>query len=99
MDGRSFSSRVLSDGTLRLLALTILRNDPQFHGILCLEEPENGVNPMYLKNIGRLLRKIATDFDDPEQVDEPLRQVLITTHSPSFISQPEVIAHSFLHIL
>jgi len=46
---------------------------------------------MYLKKIGRLLRKIATDFDDPEQVDEPLRQVLITTHSPTFISQPEVI--------
>ncbi len=91
MDGRSFSSRVLSDGTLRLLALTILRNDPQFRGILCIEEPENGVNPMYLKEIGRLLRKMATDFSDPEQVDEPLRQVLITTHSPTFISQPEVI--------
>ena len=91
MDGRSFSSRVLSDGTLRLLALTILRNDPQFRGILCIEEPENGVNPMYLKKIGRLLRKMTTDFDDPEQVDEPLRQVLITTHSPTFISQPEVI--------
>jgi predicted ATPase len=91
MDGRSFSSRVLSDGTLRLPALTILRNDPQFHGILCIEEPENGVNPRYLKKIGRLLRKMATDFDDPEQVDEPLRQVSITTHSPTFISQPEVI--------
>jgi predicted ATPase len=91
MDGRSFSSRVLSDGTLRLLALTILRNDPQFRGILCIEEPENGVNPMYLKEIGRLLRKMATDFSDPEQVDEPLRQVLITTHSPTLISQPEVI--------
>src|SRR6266481_5017116 len=60
MDGRSFSSRVLSDGTLRLLALAILRNDPQFRGILCIEELENGVNPMYLKNIGRLLRKMAT---------------------------------------
>ncbi len=91
MDGRSFSSRVLSDGTLRLLALTILRNDPQFRGILCIEEPENGVNPMYLKNIGRLLRKMATDFSDLEQVEEPLRQVLVATHSPTFLSQPEVI--------
>src|SRR4051812_10242659 len=28
-DGRWFSSRVLSDGTLRLLALVTLKNDPQ----------------------------------------------------------------------
>jgi predicted ATPase len=90
-DGRSFSSQVLSDGTLRLLALASLGNDPQFHGILCLEEPENGVHPFGLKNMARLLRKMATDFNDPEQVNEPLRQVLVTTHSPAFISQPGVL--------
>ncbi len=90
-DGRSFSSQVLSDGTLRLLALATLGNDPQFHGILCLEEPENGVHPFGLKNMARLLRKMATDFNDPEQVNEPLRQVLVTTHSPAFISQPGVL--------
>lgn len=97
-DGRSFSSRVLSDGTLRLLALATLRNDPQFHGILCLEEPENGVHPSRLKNMARLLREMATDFNDLEQVNEPLRQVLVTTHSPSFISQPEVIDSLLLAI-
>ena len=90
-DGRSFSSQVLSDGTLRLLALATLGNDPQFHGILCLEEPENGVHPFRLKNMARLLRKMATDFNDPEQVNEPLRQVLVTTHSPALISQPGVV--------
>jgi len=90
-DGRSFSSRVLSDGTLRLLALATIKNDPQFHGVLCLEEPENGVHPKPLKNLAQLLRSMATDFNDPEQADEPLRQVLIATHSPSFISLPEVI--------
>ncbi len=90
-DGRSFSSQVLSDGTLRLLALATLRNDPQFHGVLCIEEPENGVDPLHLEKKARLLHEMATDFNDPEQVDEPLRQVLITTHSPSFISQPDVI--------
>ncbi len=88
---RTFSSQVLSDGTLRLLALATLGNDPQFHGILCLEEPENGVHPFGLKNMARLLRKMATDFNDPEQVNEPLRQVLVTTHSPAFISQPGVL--------
>lgn len=98
-DQRSFSSQVLSDGTLRLLALATLRNDPQFHGILCLEEPENGVQPLLLRNMARVLREMATDFNDPQQVDEPLRQVLITTHSPSFISQPEVIDSLLLAIM
>jgi hypothetical protein len=37
------------------------------------------------------LREIATDLNDPEQVDESLRQVLVTTHSPAFISQPDVV--------
>jgi predicted ATPase len=90
-DQRSFSSQVLSDGTLRLLALTAIKYDSQFHGVLCLEEPENGVDPLHLPNMARLLFNMATDFDDPDQVDKPLRQVLITTHSPALISLPEMI--------
>ncbi|MDQ2888032.1 MAG: AAA family ATPase [Chloroflexota bacterium] len=88
-DGRSFSSRVLSDGTLQLLTLVTLKNDPQFSGVLCFEEPENGVHPSYLTAIAHLLRELATDFNDSEQAEEPLRQVLVTTHSPTFISQPD----------
>src|SRR5260370_17136491 len=49
--------------------------------------------------MARVLREMATDFNDPQQVDEPLRQVLITTHSPSFISQPEVIDSLLLAIM
>src|SRR5579859_2854819 len=90
-DGRTFSSRILSDGTLRLLALATIKNDLQFQGTLCLEEPENGVHPQRLKNLARLLRRMATDFHDPEEKDEPLRQILITTHSSTFISLPEII--------
>jgi len=91
IDQRVFSSQVLSDGTLRLLALATLRNDSQLHGILCLEEPENGISPLHLKNMARLLRSMATDLSDPDQLHSPLRQVLVTTHSPLFISQPAVI--------
>jgi len=91
VDGRVFSSRVLSDGTLQLLALATLKCDPQFRGVLCFEEPENAIHPSYLTNIAHLLRGLATDFSDPQWVDEPLRQVLVTTHSPTFISQPDVI--------
>ena len=90
-DGRAFSSRVLSDGTLRLLALVTLKNDLQHRGVLCFEEPENGVHPFRLKNMVELLRGLATDFSDPEQVDAPLRQLLINTHSPVLVSQGGVL--------
>jgi len=90
-DQRTFSAQLLSDGTLRLLALAIMKNDLQFQGVLCLEEPENGVHPQRLRNLARLLQRMATNLNEPEEVDEPLRQVLITTHSPAFISLPEII--------
>lgn len=89
-DGRAFSSRVLSDGTLRLLALVTLKNDPQHRGVLCFEEPENGVHPFRLKNLVHLLHELTTDFSDPAQADEPLRQLLVNTHSPVLVSQPDV---------
>ena len=98
-DKRVFSSQVLSDGTLRLLALAALKNDPQFHGILCLEEPENGVSPLHLKNMAHLLRKMATDLNDASSLNKPLCQVLVTTHSPLFISQPDVIDALLLAIM
>lgn len=89
-DETSFSSRVLSDGTLRMLALATLKNDPQHRGVLCFEEPENGVHPSRLKNIAHLLQELATDFQDESQIDLPLRQLLVNTHSPTFISQTNI---------
>lgn len=89
-DGSSFTSRVLSDGTLRMLALATLKNDSQHRGVLCFEEPENGVHPFRLKNIAHLLRELATNFQDVNQVEIPLRQLLVNTHSPGFISQPDI---------
>jgi predicted ATPase len=86
-DGQLFSARVLSDGTLRLLALITLKNDPRYRGVLGLEEPENGVHPFRLKYMAHLLHGLATDFSDPDQLAEPLRQVLINTHSPILVSE------------
>jgi len=86
-EGGRFSSRVLSDGTLRLLALATLRNDPDHRGVLCFEEPENGIYPSRLSILTHILRDMATRFSDPEQATQPLRQLLINTHSPKFISQ------------
>jgi len=86
-DGSKFSSRLLSDGTLRLLALVALRNDPQHQGVLCLEEPENGVHPLRLQQIVDVLQIIATNFnDDSENDGEIPRQVLVNTHSPKLMS-------------
>jgi len=91
-DGRRFSSRVLSDGTLRMLALVTLKYDPMHRGVLCFEEPENGVHPYRLERIAETLSEFATDFADPAQADLPLRQFLCNTHSPVFISHPPILA-------
>jgi predicted ATPase len=91
-DGRRFSSRVLSDGTLRMLALITLKYDPTHRGVLCFEEPENGVHPYRLERIAETLSEFATDFSDPAQADFPLRQFLCNTHSPVFISHPPILA-------
>ncbi|MYC93467.1 MAG: AAA family ATPase [Caldilineaceae bacterium SB0661_bin_32] len=100
VDGRRFSSRVLSDGTLRLLALITMTNDPDHEGVLCFEEPENGVHPSRLGSMTHLLRELATDFSEPKQADFPLRQILSNTHSPAFISYTEILPHVlFAHMV
>lgn len=81
-DGNWFSSQVLSEGTLRLLALCVLKYDQRHKGLICFEEPENGINPSRMLPLLKLLVDMATDFSDPSA---PLRQVLVNTHSPLFI--------------
>jgi predicted ATPase len=92
-DGPRFSPRELSDGTLRMLALVALKNDPEHSGVLLFEEPENGVHPFRLKNIATVMGQLATDFSDADSASEPLRQLLCNTHSPVFISQPAILEH------
>ena len=84
IDGNKYSSRVLSEGTLRILALCILWQDDKHRGLLCFEEPENGVHPSRIKTMASLLRDLSADFNDEER---PLRQVIINTHSTVFIRQ------------
>jgi len=86
-DGRRFSSRTLSDGTLRLLALITLANDPEYKGVLCFEEPENGVYPFRVARMVELLRRLTTDFGDEAEARWPLRQLLVNTHSPLLMAQ------------
>lgn len=69
-NGIEVPSWVVSDGTLRLLALTILAYIADFKGIYLVEEPENGVHPTALQTIYQSLSSMYEG------------QVLVTSHSP-----------------
>jgi predicted ATPase len=86
-DGTAHPARALSDGTLRFLALAVLELDPEAQGVLCLEEPENGIHPKRIPAILDLLQDIAVDIDDAVGPDNPLRQVIVNTHSPAVVAQ------------
>ena len=68
---------MVSDGTLRLLALTLPAYLGDFKGIYLIEEPENGIHP----------RAVETMFQSLSSVYE--EQILMATHSPVILS----IAH------
>ena len=84
-DGTELPARALSDGTLRFLALAVLELDPETPGVICLEEPENGIHPDRIPAMLRLLQDIATDPEEPADDTNPLRQVIVNTHSPSVV--------------
>jgi len=86
-DNTPHPARALSDGTLRFLALAVLEIDPEATGLLCLEEPENGIHPERLPAMLRLLQDIAVDPEMPVGFDNPLRQVIVNTHSPAVVAQ------------
>ncbi len=75
----------LSDGTLRFLALAILEAHGQGPSLLCLEEPENGIHPDRIPAMIGLLRDIAVDTDRKTGPDNPMRQVIVNTHSPGVV--------------
>jgi predicted ATPase len=84
-DGVRHPASSLSDGTLRFLVLAALAIDTEAEGLICLEEPENGIHPERIPAMVRLLRDIATDPRFEVGGDNPLRQVIVNTHSPVVI--------------
>ena len=62
-----------SDGSLRLLALTMLAYMPQSSGLYMIEEPENGIHPGALEDV---FNSLSSVYD---------AQVLLATHSPEFV--------------
>jgi predicted ATPase len=73
--GVDYSSRIVSEGTLRVLALCAIAVNPWGGSLVAFEEPENGVHPRRLELIAQLLLSLALEQE---------RQVVVTTHSPLF---------------
>jgi predicted ATPase len=79
-NGLECPSWLLSDGTLRVLALTLLafmrpKTQPYRQPIYMIEEPENGVHPRALETILTSLANV------------PEGQVFVATHSPLVVQQ------------
>ena len=72
--GLEVPSWVASDGTLRLLALTLPAYLPDLKGVYLIEEPENGIHP----------RAAETMFQSLSSVYGA--QILLATHSPVILS-------------
>ena len=68
-------SRLVSDGTIQLLAQLILLNEPTQPPLIALEEPENHIHPRLLPELAEECRK-ATGHT----------QLLVATHSPFFVN-------------
>lgn len=73
--GHEVKSWHLSDGTLRLLALTLLAYIPDEGNVYLIEEPENGVHPQAIEALFQSLSALTEG------------QVLVATHSPVLVAQ------------
>lgn len=77
-NGLEVPSWKVSDGTLRLLALTMLAYLPNTSGLYLVEEPENGIHPGVLED---LYDSLSCVYD---------AQVLLASHSPMFVAVSDV---------
>ncbi len=76
--GLTVPSWVVSDGTLRLLALTLPAYLRDVSGVFLIEEPENGIHP---KAVETMFQSLSSVYG---------AQVLLATHSPVIVSLAEV---------
>ncbi|MBC7499429.1 MAG: AAA family ATPase [Herminiimonas sp.] len=92
-------ARALSDGTLRFLALSIIGADTEAGRLICLEEPENGIHPARIPAIVDLLYQMSVDTDVAVDEGNPLRQIIINTHSPLVVqcinAEDLIVSHSY----
>jgi predicted ATPase len=78
--GYTVTSSGLSDGTLHILALTILPYLGRVPQLICIEEPENGIHPRAIETV---LQSLSSVYDS---------QVWVTTHSPVVLAHTDLAA-------
>lgn len=67
-------SWMVSDGTLRMMALTLPAYLPDFEGVYLIEEPENGIHPRAVESVYQSLSSVYN------------AQILTASHSPVMLS-------------
>ncbi|MDR3611749.1 MAG: AAA family ATPase [Ignavibacteriaceae bacterium] len=75
-----FPKTLISDGTYNIIALltaVLQSKEPQF---LCIEEPENGLNPKVIRELVKVFRSATQKYG---------HYIWINTHSPTFVSELE----------
>lgn len=68
-----------------MIALLAVLHDPRRRGVLCFEEPENGINEGRLPDLIGLLRRSCTDLMVVPEPDDTLTQIIVNTHSPAVL--------------
>jgi predicted ATPase len=77
-----FSANLLSDGTLKLLCLIAILKSPDPPPLICIDEPELGLHPDWVKLVAEMMQSAATRT-----------QLVVATHSPQLIAnlRPEEV--------
>jgi hypothetical protein len=76
--GLEVPSWMVSDGTLRMLALTLPAYIPDYSGVFLIKEPENDIHP----------RAVETVFQSLSSVYDA--QVMLATHSPIILNMEKL---------
>ncbi len=69
---------LLSDGTMKLLCLIAILKNPDPPPLICIDEPELGLHPDWIKLVAELLQDAAMRT-----------QVIVVTHSPHIVAKLE----------
>ena len=75
-----FLARYVSDGTIKMFAYLVLLYDPNPHGLLCVEEPENQLYPSLLWELAEEFRSYSLRGG----------QVFVSSHSPDFLNATQL---------
>jgi predicted ATPase len=76
--GLEVPSWMVSDGTLRMLALTLPAYLPDYSGVFLIEEPENGIHPRAVETVFQSLSSVYS------------AQVMLATHSPIILNMAKL---------